>query len=161
MSATQMSADDALHALNARIAAGYDQVPYDPPASPGLDPAHVFALAERYGFGRDHGAIDILDLGCGTGAQLERCAALTTGRLVGTDLSATACERAAARTERFEERCRVMCADAMTLRPADLGAFDLIYHLGVLYVTPPEVQRRLLSLIAGSLKPGGLAVISY
>ena len=156
-----MPVDDTLHSLNAKIAAGYDQVPYDPPASPGLDPAHVFALAARYGFGRDHTAIDILDLGCGTGAQLERCATLTTGRLVGTDLSKTACARAAARTERFKDRCHVICADAMTLPAGELGAFDLVYHVGVLYVTPPEVQRRMLALIADTLKPGGLAVISY
>lgn len=153
--------DHALGRVNAKIAAAYDHVPYDPPASPGLDPAHIFAVAARYGFARDARDIDILDLGCGTGAQLERCADLTTGRLVGTDLSKTACERADARTARFGDRRRVICADVMGLSAADLGAFDLIYHVGVLYVTPPEVQRHLLTLIADALKPGGVAVISY
>jgi SAM-dependent methyltransferase len=153
--------DDLLRDLNSRIADGYDRVPYDPPASPGLDPEQVFAVAANYGHGRDHRGIDILDLGCGTGAQLERAAGLTTGKLVGTDLSGAACEKAVDRTARFGSRLRVMCADFMDLKADEIGRFDLIYHVGVLYVTPPAVQRRLLELIADCLKPGGVAVISY
>jgi SAM-dependent methyltransferase len=153
--------DQILRGLNSLIADGYDRVPYDPPASPGLDPEQVFALAANYGHGRDHRAIDILDLGCGTGAQLERAAGLTTGKLVGTDLSRAAYAKAVARTARFGSRVRMMCADFMDMDADQLGRFDLIYHVGVLYVTPPAVQRRLLELIADCLKPGGVAVISY
>ena len=153
--------DPVLRGLNAAIAENYDRVPYDPPASPGLDPAQVFALAAHYGYGRDPSAIDVLDLGCGTGVQLERVAGLTTGNLLGTDLSRSAYAQAVARTARFAPRCRVLCADFMDLDADALGQFDLIYHIGVLYVTPPAVQRRLLELIAGCLKPGGVAVISY
>jgi SAM-dependent methyltransferase len=153
--------DPILRGLNSMIADGYDRVPYDPPASPGLDPEHVFALAANYGHGRDHRGVDVLDLGCGTGAQLERVAGLTTGKLVGTDLSRAAYAKAVARTARFGSRCRMMCADFMDLDADQLGRFDLIYHIGVLYVTPPAVQRRLLELIADCLKPGGVAVISY
>lgn len=155
------SDDDILRGLNKLIAGNYDLVPYDEPASPGLDPEHVFALAARYGAKRDARNIDVLDLGCGTGAQLERTAELTTGKIVGTDLSQTAYVKAVARTARFGSRCRFMCADFLDLEADDLGTFDLIYHVGVLYVTPPPVQRYLLNLIADCLKPGGLAVISY
>jgi hypothetical protein len=42
-----------------------------------------------------------------------------------------------------------------------LGSFDLIYHIGVIFVTPPPVQRRILELIGRCLKPGGVAVLSY
>lgn len=157
----QAMSDHVLRSLNAMIANNYDRVPYDPPASPGLDPEQVFALAAHYGHGRDHRAVDVLDLGCGTGAQLERVAGLTTGHLLGTDLSRSAYAQAVARTARFAPRCRVSCADFMDLNADDLGKFDLIYHIGVLYVTPPTVQRRLLELIAACLKPGGVAVISY
>jgi SAM-dependent methyltransferase len=153
--------DQVLRGLNSLIANGYDRVPYDPPASPGLDPEQVFALAANYGYGRDHRGIDILDLACGTGAQLERAAGLTTGKLVGTDLSRAAYDKAVARTARFGSRLRMMCADFMDLNADQLGRFDLIYHVGVLYVTPPTVQSRLLELIADCLKPGGVAVISY
>jgi SAM-dependent methyltransferase len=153
--------DETLRGLNAQIASNYDRVPYDEPASPGLDPEKIFALAARYGEPRDHRDIDVLDLGCGAGAQLERAAGLTTGKVVGPDLSQVACEKALARTARFGSRCRVLRADVMDLEADDLGWFDLIYHIGVLYVTPPAVQRHLLGLIADCLKPGGVAVISY
>lgn len=155
------SDDDILRGLNMLIAGNYDLVPYDEPASPGLDPEHVFALAARYSPARAPRNIDVLDLGCGTGAQLERAAGLTTGKIVGTDLSQSAYVKAVARTARFGSRCRFMCADFLDLDAESLGQFDLIYHVGVLYVTPPPVQRHLLSLIADCLKPGGIAVISY
>jgi SAM-dependent methyltransferase len=143
--------------INAKIAHAYDCVPYDPPASPGLDPAHVFKIAGC----APPLAPDILDLGCGAGAQLERVAELTTGRIVGTDLSRTACDKAIARTARFGDRCEVICADVLDLDADTLGAFDLIYLVGVLYVTPADVQRHLLNLTGRRLKPGGAAVISY
>ena len=153
--------DDVLRDRNARIASDYDRMPYDEPASPSLDPGHIFALAARYGHARNHRDVDILDLGCGTGAQLERAAGLTTGNVVGTDISQAACETAQARTARFGSRCRIVHADALDLAADDLGRFDLIYHIGVIYVTPPAVQRHLLGLIADCLKPGGVALISY
>lgn len=153
--------DDILRGLNSIIAGNYDQVPYDEPASPGLDPERIFALAARYGQVRGHRDIDVLDLGCGAGAQLERVAGLTTGRLVGTDLSQSAYVKAVTRTARFGPRCRIHRADFLDLAADELGQFDLIYHVGVLYVTPPAVQRHLLQLIANCLKPGGIALISY
>jgi SAM-dependent methyltransferase len=155
------SDDDVLRGLNTIIAGNYDQVPYDEPASPGLDPEHIFALAARYNPARGHRDIDVLDLGCGTGTQLERVGNLTTGKLVGADLSQSAYVKAVTRTARFGARCRIHRADFMDLTADELGQFDLIYHVGVLYVTPPKVQRRLLGLIAECLKPGGIAVISY
>ncbi|MGE4064101.1 MAG: class I SAM-dependent methyltransferase [Rhodospirillaceae bacterium] len=157
-------ADDAenlLRGVNALIAGGYDAVPYDEPASPGLDPMHIFSLAGRYIGPRDATKVDVLDLGCGTGAQLERTAGLTSGTVVGTDLSSTAVARTAERIARFGPRCRVMQADFMDLKADELGQFDLIYLVGVLYITPPQVQRRLLELTADCLKPDGVAVISY
>lgn len=153
--------EEMLRGVNALIAGGYDNMPYDEPASPGLDPQHVFSLAARYVGPRETSGIDVLDLGCGTGAQLERAAGLTTGNLVGTDLSRSAYVKAVERTARFGPRCKVVCADFMDLNADELGQFDLVYLIGVLYVTPPQVQRSLLELTAACLKPGGIAVISY
>jgi SAM-dependent methyltransferase len=153
--------DQLVRGLNTLIAGGYDRVPYDPPASPGLDPAQVFAIAERYVGPRDPRTIDVLDLGCGTGGQLERVGGLTSGTLIGTDLSRTAHAKAVERTARFGARCHVIRSDFMDLEPGALGQFDLIYLIGVLYVVPPQVQRHLLTLVARCLKPGGVAVISY
>jgi SAM-dependent methyltransferase len=150
-----------LRGLNARIAQSYDHVPYDAAAIAAIDPERVFGLAALYGEVAPGPDIDVLDLGCGAGAQLERLAGLTTGRVIGTDLSQSGCARAAERTARFGERCRVIRADFLDLDADALGRFDLIYHVGVLYVTPPEVQQRILALIAACLKPGGVAVISH
>ncbi len=158
---SDISDDTVLRGVNALIAENYDRVPYDQPASPGLDPEHVFALAAKYGPVRNHRAADVLDLGCGTGTQLERVGDLTSGRLVGTDLSQAAYIKAVTRTARFASRCKIHHADFIDLDADALGQFDLIYNIGVIYVTPPAVQRHLLDLIARCLKPGGLAVISY
>ncbi len=159
--ASQPSDDADLRVLNAKIAVAYDQVPYDPVAIPGIDPDLVLGLAALHGGGPASAAYDVLDLGCGTGGQLARVGALTQGRIVGTDLSQSACALAEKRCAVFSERASVICADFLDLDAARLGTFDLIYHVGVFYVTPPEVQRHLLKLIAGCLKPGGVAVISY
>ena len=153
--------DSDLRGLNAKIAASYDRMPYEPPAISAIDPERVFGLAALHGDVTAGPDFDVLDLGCGTGSQLERVASQTTGRVVGTDLSRSACDQAAARTAKFGARCSVACADFLDLEAASLGQFDLIYHIGVLYVTPPEVQRRILALIAACLKPNGVAVISH
>ncbi len=150
-----------LRGLNADIAESYDRMPYDPPAVPAIDPPRVFGLAALHGDVTAKSDFDILDLGCGTGSQLEQVAGQTTGRVVGIDLSRSACDQAAARVAKYGARCTVTCADFLDLDAASLGQFDLIYHIGVLYVTPPEVQRRILALIAACLKPGGVAVISH
>lgn len=157
-----MPAEDRdLYALNAKIAKAYDLVPYDPVAIAAIDPERVFGLAALYGGAPQGADFDVLDLGCGTGAQLERVASQTEGRLVGTDLSVSACERARARCAKYGERVRILSADFLDLDAAELGQFDLIYNVGVLYVTPPAVQRRILALIGACLKPRGVAVISY
>ena len=151
----------ALRDVNARIAGAYDAVPCDPAVSPGLDPGEICKLAARSGAVLDSATADILDLGCGTGVYMERVAGLTSGRVVGTDLSRASCDKTVERTGKYGERCKVICADFLDLDPNALGKFDLIYIVGVLYVTPPDVQRRILALVADCLKPSGLALISY
>jgi SAM-dependent methyltransferase len=153
--------ETALREINARIAGAYDAVPCDAAASPGLDPAEIARIAASYGAGFDHAACDVLDLGCGTGVQMERIASQTRGRVVGTDLSRAACDAAAARTAKFGARCNVICGDFLDLDPAKLGTFDLIYIVGVLYVVPPDMRRRILELVAACLKPRGVVLISY
>jgi 2-polyprenyl-3-methyl-5-hydroxy-6-metoxy-1,4-benzoquinol methylase len=156
------NANSGLREINGKIAAAYDRVLYDPPAIPGIDGERVFGLAALYGAEPERAAYDVLDLGCGTGAQLVRAASHNgDGRLVGVDLSQEACAKAAERCAAFGPRAHIMRADVLDLDAAALGQYDLIYHVGVLYITPPEVQRRLLALISACLKPGGVAVISY
>jgi len=156
-----MTAESDLRAVNAKIAGSYDLVPYEAAPLPAIDPERTFGLAALYTTTPRTADFDVLDLGCGTGSLMERIATLTRGRVVGTDLSQFACTRATGRGASFGSRYRVMCADFMDLDPTELGQFDLIYNIGVLYVTPPEVQKRILGLIAACLKPNGVAVISY
>lgn len=167
MTPNETAAD--LRTVNAGIAAGYDIMPFDPRIDPAIDPDRVLGVAALYGAAPSGNSaldgLDVLDLGCGTGVQLAHVGALTSGRLpgrlVGIDLSASACDRARERCRPFGERCLILKGDLAETDPASLGQFDLIYHVGVLYLTPPTVRARILALIAACLKPGGVAVISY
>jgi SAM-dependent methyltransferase len=148
--------------VNAKIGKNYDTLPYDHSPDPDLDPERVLGLGALYGCTGDAGAnIDVLDLGCGAGSQIERVGALTGGKLVGVDISRELCGRARQRCAKYGDRARIICADFLDLDPDDLGSFDLIYNIGVIFVTPPAIQQSILNLIAGCLKPGGVAVLSY
>lgn len=150
---------DPVRALNQSIARAYDEVVFERPARSLVDPEAVFGLSALYG-GEPAGR-DVLDLGCGTGIQLDAVGDTMDGRLVGIDISSEAVARARARCARFGDRVAIERADFLDLRAEDLGQFDLIYNLGVIYVVPPDVRARLLDLIPRCLKPGGVAVVSY
>ena len=156
-------ADSDVRAVTARIADGYNRVPYKPKGkgSAGLDPYLLFGIGGTYGAFPLRRDIDVLDLGCGSGGQLLRVGGQTTGRLVGIDISRVACNDAKRQCAAFGNRCAIHCSDLFDLDPASLGQFDLIYLLGVYLVVPPAVQRRLIDVLSACLKPGGIAVISY
>ena len=155
--------DAGLRAVMAKIADGYDLVPYKPKdkGSPGLDPALLYGIAGLYGEFPLRRDIEVLDLGCGTGGQLQRVGGLTTGRLAGIDISPVSCEEAARKCAALGARCTIQCKDLFDLDLAGLGQFDLIYVLGVYFVVPPPVQARLIEVVSTCLKPGGVLVISY
>ena len=152
--------DQAARAFNAQTAERYDSVAYAPAPEPMLDLERLFGLGVLYGC-EPLGAPDVLDIGCGAGVQLERAAAQTAGRLVGTDISKAACAEAERKLGGYADRTRILAADLLDLEPETLGRFDAIYCVGVLYVVPPAVRRQILRLIGACLKPGGVAVISY
>lgn len=150
---------DEVKALNEAIADDYSAHVYDPVPVSFLDVERLFGQAALFGeLGRP---ADVLDLACGTGAQLARIAEQVGGRLVGTDISPEPVRIARERLSRFGDRAEIMCADLLETDPASLGQFDLILNIGVIYVTPPAVQRRILELIGQCLRPGGVAVLSY
>jgi SAM-dependent methyltransferase len=160
--ASAESHDVDVRVVNAKIGKNYDTLLYDCHPDPELDPQRVLGLAALYGCAGDSGAdVDILDLGCGTGTQLERVGALTGGKLVGVDISGEACGRARQRCAKYGDRARIVCADFLDLDPEDLGRFDLIYNIGVIFITPAAIQQSIVSLIARCLKPAGVVALSY
>ncbi len=150
---------DDVKAHNESIANDYTALVYDPILAAFVDPDRVFGQAAMFGeVGRP---VDVLDLACGTGAQLLRVAEKVTGRLVGVDISPGPICIAQERLAPYGSRADVRCADLLETDAASLGQFDLIYNIGVIYATPPAVQRRILDLIGQCLRPGGVAVISW
>jgi SAM-dependent methyltransferase len=152
-------ATDAARAANAAIAALYDEVPYATQPWPPLDPARLMALSRMYGCAGTIG--DVLDLGCGCGAELDRLGAFTPGALAGVDLSAVSVAAARTLCAPLGPRARIWQADILDLDPRTLGQFDLILCVGVIYVAPLEVRQKALELIGRCLRPGGLAVVTY
>jgi SAM-dependent methyltransferase len=141
------------------IANGYDALPYEAQDDPGLNPRAVLGFGGVFGCAGALG--DVLDLGCGTGGQLESAARETTGRLVGVDLSVENCRRARERLAPLGERAVIHHADFVDMMPGALGSFDLIYAVGLVFAVPPPVRAHALALIGACLRPGGVAVICH
>ena len=152
-------ADQSLAASNEALARGYDAVPYAPKSLDIVSIARVRTVAALFGCAER--VADVLDLGCGRGAQLALAASETEGRLFGVDLSKSACEAARERLAPFADRAEVIRGDLLALTPDRLGRFDLIYCLGVISFVPPAVRAKMITLIGACLKPGGVAVLSY
>jgi SAM-dependent methyltransferase len=93
----------------------------------------------------------ILEVGCGAGNLLER---LSSGRLVGIDLSETGVRKT---RERMDGRASVALAAAENL-PFRTDSFDKVYCSEVLeHVLDPEV---VLAEMRRITKPGGMMVVS-
>jgi SAM-dependent methyltransferase len=151
--------DNEVQSLNAAIADDYSNFVYDPAANPLIDVERLFGQAAL--FGTLNRPVDVLDLACGTGVQLLRVADQVSGRLVGNDISPEPARMAQERLAVFGDRAKIICGDLLDLDAEALGQFDVIYNIGVIYVTPPPVQRKILELIGKCLRPGGVAVLSY
>ncbi len=146
----------------AEIGRSYDTVPYDPGPHAALGLAQLRGAATALGVAVSAGPLlDVLDIGCGTGAQLVHAAGESQGRMVGIDASAEACARARARGAALGSRLTILHGDAAGADPAALGQFDVIYLLGTLYIMPPDARAQALGLAAACLKPGGVVVMNY
>jgi len=151
--------DPQVRATNEQITRMYDLVPWRESSVPWLNLDWLLGVSRLYGVGQD--VHDVLDLGCGGDTDLLQIASQVNGRLVGVDISPKSCAIARESLAPFAQRTTIHCADLLTLDAALLGKFDLIYLMGVLYVTPTEIQQRLLTIFDQCLRPGGLVVISY
>ena len=100
----------------------------------------------------------VLEIGPGSGYYVERWARLGVRELTGIDIAAPAVRRLAARYPDYAFHTGDIGSD-MAL-PAAVAcdvvtAFDVLFH-----ITDDAAWERALSVLAGSLRPGGLALIS-
>lgn len=117
------------------------------------------ASAERaLGMCRDlPAAPDVLDLGCGTGAQTLYLAELTGGSILAIDSHEPAIERLAAQVRESGLADRVQAAVGDMASPGVDRSFDLIWSEGALYnigIAPA------LQVCSGLLRPGGYLVFT-
>ncbi|MBR0657601.1 class I SAM-dependent DNA methyltransferase, partial [Plastoroseomonas arctica] len=115
-------------------------------------PAALSALVEAAGVAPAR-ALDVLDLGCGTGLSGVALAPFAR-RLVGVDLSPRMLAEAGARGlyDTLAE------ADLLDWLPAQVAAFDLVFAADVLNYLGDLAPA--LAGIAGALRPGGWAAFS-
>lgn len=100
----------------------------------------------------------LVDLGCGQGLL---AAWMTTGaadvdHYLGIDRSAKDLERARRALPKFATFAE---ADLRTIDADAIGAADVVTLFDVLHYLAPDAQERLLSLVRGSLRPGGLLLL--
>ena len=95
---------------------------------------------------------EILDCGCGTGANMKRLSAF--GRVAGFDLSWSGLEFA----HSYEQR-RVVQASTLEIPFAD-GSFDLVTSFDVLSSLDDEQERQALLEMRRVLRPGGALIVN-
>lgn len=98
---------------------------------------------------------DVLELGCGGGSAASRALA-RRHRLTGVDLSSAQLERA----RRAVPDARFLHGDALAIE-LDAASFDAVVSLFMLGHIPRAEQARLLGRIAGWLRPGGHALLTF
>jgi SAM-dependent methyltransferase len=106
-------------------------------------------------------ALDVLDLGCGTGSLVFLLAeSMPSARITGLDVSAPNIRKAEERRETLDAgsavRIRFERADYMS-RAA--SAVDVLVSDGVLHLIPGDTRRLFLKL-AADVRPGGVLVVA-
>jgi len=104
----------------------------------------------------------VLDLGCGTGAELVHLAQRGFKELVGVDFSPVAVRRAQARARAagVADRCRFVLADVTRPMPEVEDSYDLILDFGALNDTEGE-QRQAVADVIRRMSHPGTVVLSF
>lgn len=106
----------------------------------------------------------ILDLGCGTGKELEQILALRRGtRVVGIDNSERMLQGARARLSRYIDRgtAELVAGDAGQRLPFPSKSFDAVFSADLMECLPAAKQAHLLREIRRVLKPGGRVLVEH
>lgn len=100
----------------------------------------------------------LLDLGCGTGLELEAIFRLMPqAEVTGIDLSAKMLERLKAK---FPDRTLTLRQGSYFDLPLGEGAFDAVVSVQSLHHFAPERKRGLFERIRRALRPGGFFVLT-
>ena len=106
----------------------------------------------------------ILDLGCGTGAEIKQILSLRRGiTVVGLDRSDTMLRKAGARLSRYVTRGTVtlVAGDAGKQLPFPSNSFDAVFSAELLECFPAAEQVGLLREIRRVLKPRGRVLVEH
>jgi len=105
----------------------------------------------------------ILDLGCGTGEELEAILRHSGVRAVGLDSSERMLQAARRKLSRHLKRGRVrlVVGDAGKKLPFPAKTFDAVFSAELLECLPRSKQARLLREIRRVLKPGGRILVEH
>ena len=106
----------------------------------------------------------ILDLGCGTGAEIGQILTLRRGvTVVGLDCSESMLRKARERLSQYIKRGTVtlVAADAGERLPFPSKSFDAVFSAELMECLPATKQVRLLREIRRVLKPGGRVLVAH
>lgn len=151
--------------MSAAGTSSYDEVLYEDYVFPYTQPACVGAVAALFGMRpADPESCRVLELGCGTGANLIPMAyELPGSKFVGIDRSLRQIDHG-----RETIACPRLDLTNIDLRPGsildvkeDFGRFDYIICHGVYSWVPAEVRERILAVCKANLAPDGVAYVSY
>lgn len=141
----------------------YDQLPYPSMPIAYTQPGSLAAMATLFGATpRDAETAVVLELGCASGGNIIPLAMrFPRARFLGVDLSARHVAEANARISALGLKninIRQRDIGGLTFEPA---SFDFIVCHGVFSWVPRPVQDSILRICGESLRPGGVAAVSY
>lgn len=141
----------------------YDELPYESEPFPESHPARIAAVGALFGLAVKAPADSrVLEIGCAGGNNLLPLAAeYPSARLVGVEMSGTQLDEARERIRRVGLTNLELIQGDIQQRDIVDGTFDYIIAHGFFSWVGPEVQERLLELIAERLSPDGIAYVSF
>jgi SAM-dependent methyltransferase len=144
-------------------ATSYDEVPYADDSYPQSHPGHLAVVATLAGLKpAPVGNCRVLEIGSARGGNLIPMAVgLPGGSFVGIEPSAAQVATARSIIEVLRlGNVAIECRSVLDVG-AELGTFDYIICHGTYSWAAPDVQDRILDVLAGNLAPHGVAYLSY
>jgi SAM-dependent methyltransferase len=149
--------------VNSKLGSPYDEVSYKSAPVRLTHPDHLATMAALYGLAAPPVATcRVLELGCGSGANLIPMAAvLPDAKFLGVDLAAIPIAQAQRLSRDLHlTNIELRQMDILAIDPS-AGEFDYIIAHGVYSWVPPQVSDKILAICSEHLAPGGVAYVSY